>query len=72
MTRVKISRPTLSVPNQYSAEGGRCLARKFTTAPTCSGCGVIQGARSAARMARITMAAPITAGGLREKRYQFW
>ena len=39
---------------------------------TWSGYGVIQGARRAARMQMMTIAAPITAVGLREKRYQFW
>jgi hypothetical protein len=52
--------------------GRQVRARKLTTAPTCSGWGVIEGARIAARMEMITIAAPMTAVGLREKRYQFW
>ena len=46
ITRVRTSRPTWSVPNQWSADGGSNAASGCTTAPASAGYGASHGANS--------------------------
>src|SRR5690606_38797775 len=70
MTRLKISRPTRSVPNQLVLLGGWLALRMSTTGPACCGKGVTQGARTATSTDRSTIARPAIDRGLRENLYQ--
>ena len=68
MTRLKTSRPTLSVPIGCCQLGAACRLRKSTNAPALSGDGANMGAKMAASATLSTMNAPINASGLLRNR----
>ena len=59
-----MSRPTLSVPNQCAAEGGRSTINGCVADPASPGNGASTGAKTATRTMTRDMTAPATSSGL--------
>src|SRR5262249_24822677 len=68
MDRLRMSRPTSSVPNQWSRPGGRNVRSKWTLGPASPGIGARAAGATAQRTRARTTTAPTVERGLRRSR----